>query len=324
MHKTDWFQQKKWGIFSHYLALHENNCEPNGLLHSKGKGETAWDDCVNEFQADTYAGLANEIGAGYVVFTVMQGTRFLCAPNEEFSKITGYGPGEACSTRDLIAELADALDAYGIPLLLYFTGDGPYRDLDVSKAFGFWDRTNQKVSEAFVTKWAGVAREYSLRYGTKVKGWWIDGCHKVLGYDDDKLKILGDAVRAGNPDTLVAFNNGVGYHSQYSVHEDFTAGEANEFDILPESRFVGTSQWHVLSFLGLPSEFYSWGNPAWGNPGSKYTSRQLADYVHKVNRQGGVVSIDVCTLRDGSVDYGQMEVLMRLGQSTAADTSVAR
>jgi alpha-L-fucosidase len=258
---------------------------------------------------------------GYIIFTVMQGTRFLCAPNEAFSRITGYGPGEACSKRDLIAELAEALSACGIPLLLYFTGDGAYLDHDVSRSFGYWDRTNQKVSESFVTKWAEVAREYSLRYGTMIKGWWIDGCHSTLGYDDSKMKILGDAVRAGNPDALVAFNNGVGYYGQYCKYEDFTAGEANEFEAIPETRFAGTAQWHVLSFLGLPSEFYSWGNPAWGAPGSKYTSRQLTDYVKTVNSRGGVVSIDVCTLRDGTVDFGQMEILTHLGQSIAADAA---
>lgn len=315
MHKTDWFHNQKWGVFSHYLAIFENGGTESGLLHSKGKGETDWDACVNDFNVDTYASLVNEMNAGYVIFTVMQGTRFLCAPNDTFNQITGYKTGEACSTRDLIAELADALDAYGIPLMLYYTGDGPYLDHDAGRAFGLWDRTNQKVSEAFVLKWASVAREYSLRYGPKVKGWWIDGCYRdLLGYGDDKLKILGDAVRAGNPNTLVAFNNGLGFHSQYSIHEDFTAGEENDFSVFPDSRFAGASQWHVLSFLGIPSQFFSWGSPAWNSPGSKYRTRQLIDYVQKVNMHGGVVTIDVCTFRDGTVDFGQFEILKCLGQ----------
>ena len=314
--KADWFLDKKWGVFTHYLSYMQNSSSESGMLHSKGKGETSWDECVNDFDTEKYAELVNESGAGYVIFTIMQGNRYLCAPNSAFDKISGYLPGEACSKRDLIGDLIFSLEKYDIDLFLYYTGDGPYLDDRAGKAFGFFDRKNQNVTYEFVTKWASVAQEYSIRYKDKIKGWWIDGCYEdFFGYDDDKLRILADAVRAGNSQAIVSFNNGVDYKGRYSIHEDFTAGEVTDFDgVYPEGRFCDGSQWHVLSFLGIPAQFNDWGNPAWGYPGSKYSGKFIADYVHKVNSLGGVVSIDVCTFRDGTIDMGQIEVLKALNR----------
>ena len=96
---------------------------------------------------------------------------------------------------------------------------------------------------------------------------------------------------------------------KYSSFEDYTAGELVDFKLLPKERFVDGSQWHVLSFLGLPEVYYEWGSPAWCAPGCKYSAEYLRDYVSKANQLGGVVSIDVCLLRDGSIDYGQIEIL---------------
>ena len=54
--------------------------------------------------------------------------------------------------------------------------------------------------------------EYSLRYGDKVFAWWLDGCYfdaGNFGYNDTSLKPYHDAIRAGNPKALIAFNAGV-------------------------------------------------------------------------------------------------------------------
>ena len=58
-------------------------------------------------------------GARYAVITMMQGTQYMIAPNAKFNELTGYAPGEACSTRDLVLDLWKALDAHGLKLMLY-------------------------------------------------------------------------------------------------------------------------------------------------------------------------------------------------------------
>lgn len=292
---TDWFQRAGWGIFVHYLEGLQNNPEE---IHSLGR-HTSWDECVREFDCERFARAVAEVRAGYVIFTMHQITRHLIAPNATFDRLTGYRPGEACATRDLVEDLARALGARGIPLLLYWTGDGPRGDPRAAEALGF----TPVVTVEYVRKWAEVAREYAERYGEKVAGWWVDGCYSWIGYDDEKLGILASALKAGNPKRIVALNPGVQDKVRpYSRHEDFTAGEQNSFSDLPPGRWTGGEQWHVLSFLGC-------GFQGWAQPGSKYKKRDLVEYVYEVTRLGGVVSIDVLLYRDGGLDRSQLEIL---------------
>jgi alpha-L-fucosidase len=162
-----------------------------------------------------------------------------------------------------------------------------------------------------------VLREYCVRYGDKVKGWWIDGCYADdynspnFGYDDDKLKIYKDAIRDGNKNAIVAFNNGTHVPvSYYSVHDDFLAGEMNDFVDIPDSRFINGKQWHILAPLGVSPDGNEWH--AWCKPGVKRSGEYIRDYVRKVNEKGGVVTIDVCLKRDGSIPIEQIEVLKEI------------
>ncbi len=289
---TDWFQKAGYGVFVHYLAGLQNNREQ---IHSLSR-ETSWDECVGEFDTERFAETMAEVGAGYVIFTVMQVRREMIAPNATFDRITGYQPGEACATRDLIEDLYQSLSRHSIPLMLYFTGDGPRADPQAAPAFGW----QTPVRPEFVRKWTDVAREYSERYGDKVRGWWVDGCYPWIGYDDEKLALFAQALKAGNPESIVAFNRGVDPKvMSYTPHEDYTCGEQNRFFDMPVSRWLDGEQWHLLAYMGT----------GWGHPGTQYTKRELAEYVFDVNQRGGVVSIDVLLFRDGSLDRSQVEVL---------------
>jgi hypothetical protein len=295
--KTDWLVAKKYGVFVHYLDGLQNNPEH---VTSLGR-HTSWDECVREFDVEKFADRMQEAGAGYVIFTVMQRKRFMIAPNATFDRLTGYSPGEACATRDLIEDLYQALEQRGIALMLYWTGDGPCDDPKAAPALG-WPADGQ-VTEAFVRNWANVVREYGERYQGKVRGWWTDGCYRFIGYDDKKLGILAEGLRAGCPERIIALNPGVEDRVRaYSRHEDFTTGEQNAFADLPTARFVDGEQWHILSYLGK----------TWGQPGTAKTKREMAEYVHACNVLGGVVSIEVILYRDGDLDRSQLEVLKAL------------
>jgi hypothetical protein len=302
---TDWFCRAGYGVFVHYLNELQNNA---ATIQSLGRS-TSWDECVREFDAERFASAMAEAGAGYVIFTTHQRTRFLIAPNATFDRLTGYKPGEACATRDLIEDLYPALHRRNIPLMLYWTGNGPSSDPKASAALGW--RT--PVADDYVANWSSVAEEYALRYGEKVAGWWVDGCyvnHGGFGWTDGKLAPLARALKAGHPGRIVALNPGVEL-SAYSAHDDYTAGEQNTFAALPESRWLGGKQWHVLSYLGC-ERADNYLSAGWCEPGAKYGKRELADYVRAVNRKGGTVSIDVLLYRDGGIDRSQLEVLKAL------------
>ena len=308
-HKTDIFYNKKWGVFIHLLNGVQN-CPAS--LANPGAHKTSWSDYIDSLDVDLIAGQLAEVNAGYLFLTVMQRSKHMLAPNETYDRITGYAPGEACARRDFIEDIYWALNKRGIDLLLYFTGDGPLDDPQAGKAFGYTSQKD-KVSIDFVKKWSDVAKEYSTRYGSKIMAWWVDGSYDFIGYDESKLKIMADAIRSGNPNALIALNNGVEASiNAYSQSNDFTAGETNEFKDFPDGRFIGGAQWHTLSFLGIPPDGNEYNG--WGKPGSKYTGEYIRDYVSRVNELGGVVTIDVCMFRDGHIDGEQMNVLRALSK----------
>ena len=308
---TDWFSKAGYGVFVHYLNELQNNAN---TIQSLGRA-TSWDECVREFDVERFADAMAEAGAGYVIFTTHQRTRFLIAPNATFDRITGYRPGEACATRDLIEDLYQALHKRNIPLMLYWTGNGPSTDAKANAAMGW----QAPIAREWLLKWASITEEYALRYGDKVAGWWVDGCyfkHGNLQYDDEKLGVLARALKAGNPKRIIGLNPGVEL-TAYSRHEDFTAGEQNRFHIQPTGRWLNGEQWHVLSYLGAdrPGNYLAAG---WGEPGVRYPKEELAQYVSTVNQAGGVVSIDVLLYRDGGLDRSQREVLKALRPALAA------
>jgi hypothetical protein len=317
--KTDWFRRAGYGVFVHFLAKVQN--DPTSI-QSLGR-RTSWDECVRGFDVERFADAMKETGAGYVIFTVNQQTQFLLAPNAAFDRIAGYRPGEACATRDLVLDVHAALARRGIPLMLYTTGDGPSTDPKAAAAFG----VAAPVTTEYVRRWSEVLREFSVRYGDKVKGWWVDGCYRVHGnlrYDEEKLGIIAEALRAGNPDCIIAMNNGVEDRVRpYTRNEDFTCGEQNVLHDMPAARLIEGRQWHILSFLGFSADGNSLG-AGWGQPGVRYAAADLAEYIGDVNERGGVVSIDVLLYRDGALDRSQLETLRRLRPLLAAAAAANR
>jgi hypothetical protein len=280
-----------------------------------------------------------QVNAGYLVFTVMQGGRYLCAPNETYRRYTGFAPGEGDCTRDLIGDLIAALDKYNIPLFLYYTGDGPHKD--PKAMLGLYGEATDilpdgnHVTMHFVKNWTAVMQEYAKRYGKRIAGWWVDGLYPTIGYTPELMQPYRDVALEGNPEMLFSAN----YHGcfKYGNHrtvdvpgagevifadffhevapptpvDDFTAGEVVSLDAYPAAQLTEGAQSHILSFLGIPN------HPAavydgWSARGCKYSIEYLMKYVKQVNALGGVVSMDVCMYRDGHIDPDQIRVLKML------------
>lgn len=309
MHITDRINSKKWGVFHHYLYDIQNNPL---FTNNQNAGETDWHTCTEAFDVKRLAKTLHEIGAGYYFITVMQGRRYMIAENSAYRKIVGDDVADEClSRRDLIEELYQELSQYDIDLYLYFTGDGPYKDESTGKQFGFIE-PRQNISMDFVQKWSDVLKEYALRYGSKVKGWWLDGMYQQeFGYTTQLLQPYYSAIKAGNPDAIVAFNNGVKpYVYRYYPEEEFTCGEQVDFSVIPESRFCDGAQAHILLPIGAEDRAIG---ATWCGGGLHYTKQELCDYAQKVVSKGGIVTFDCKLNRDGSLDSDQIEALRYVG-----------
>ena len=153
--RADWMHDADYGVFVHYLA---NAVVRADDIHSDGVARD-WNACVDAFDVERFADGMKRAGAGYVMFTLLQGSRFVVAPNAVYDEWFGFRPGEACARRDLPMELADALARRGIDLMLYFTGDGPIRDPGCVARGGF----KTPIPVEWVDKWAKVLECFAVR-----------------------------------------------------------------------------------------------------------------------------------------------------------------
>jgi hypothetical protein len=306
------FNQKKWGVFNHYLYP----------LFCPAEGEAlTWNETVHLLDVERLAYSLHKMNAGYYFITLMQGTSHLLAPNATYDAIAGTKPGEACAIRDIPLELSEALAKYDIDLCLYYTGDGPWKDETVGGKFGFVPPL-ERVGEDFVKKWAAVLEEYAVRYGERVKAWWIDGCYGqpaphrpecAFRYTDELLSHYYNAIKKGNPNAAVAFNDGVDYlvHKYYS-REEYTAGESRGIrEKIPQTGTLDGALHHVLFPLGVTDGF---AGGAWACPGVKYRDDYILQFIKRMNRLGGAVTVDIKVNADGSFDREQEETLRRIGE----------
>lgn len=304
----DRFLSRRFGVFNHLLYGNPSD----GIDEAKNLKPVDWNEVINAIDVEDLARRLHEVGAGYYCVTLMQGHKYMLAPNATFDRIAGTKPGEACPTRDIVMEMADALAKYDIDLYLYYTGDGPHLDDVIGPRFGFAEPRGH-VTMDFVQNWASVLREYAVRYGSKVKGWWIDGCYReFFAYDDELMTPYYEACKAGNPDCLVSFNDGVfpDYKKNY-VHEEFVCGEYNDFTVLPKSRFIDGAQAHILAPLGRGTSENEWSR--WRSKGARRDGAYMLDFVRRANEAGMPVTIDVYIGLDGSWDPEQYDVLKAIG-----------
>lgn len=281
-HDHAWLHSAKYGVFFHYL--------PSG---------PDWQQAINSFDVEAFAREMEQTGAAYVFITLGQNSGYYCSPNHTYETLVGVGSNTRCSKRDLPMELANALAKRHIRLMLYLPSRSPQADPQAMAALSDVNE-QQPAPQEFTRKWSDVIREWSLRYGRKVSGWWFDGSYNTQGWDDlmqpYNWNTWAAACRAGNPQSLLAFNPGTALPRAFKPlcgQQDYTAGEQNEWTATPEAFPAPDGvQWQVLSFLGS-----GWAQAN----GPQKSDAAMIDYIKTVNAQGGVVTMDVHVSSDGHV-----------------------
>ncbi len=266
---------------------------------------------MNDLNVNKIASQLAQIHADYLIFTTGQNEKYLCFPNSTYEQLTGYKRGEATSHRDLISDLYTALHKKRIKLFLYSTGDGPQADPQASKGLNNPSARpsyngNFRTDEIWVKSWSVVIKSISLQYGKKITGWWFDGSYGSIGYDSAFLKHYLTAAKAGNKQAMVAFNF-MGPRDSVSVNTigNYTAGESDKFECPPDLKLKKGIKWHLLSYLGT----------SWAHSGIRYSAGYMSSYLKKVKINNGMVTVDVCLLRDGTIDPAQFTFLKQVRKS---------
>ena len=302
--RAAWMRQARWGVMTHYRA--------DWIARSSGEKMSVerWNDLVDHFDVERVAAQLQSVGAGWYQISIGQNSGYYLSPNAAYDRLTGIQPGK-CSRRDLVADLAAALSKRGIRLMVYLPSGAPAGDRAADEALGW--RNGPYRNREFQLKWEQVIREWSTRWGTKVSGWWFDGCYwpnTMYRGDEPNFATFAAAARAGNPASIVAFNPGVIYRIvSMTPHEDFTAGEIDLPDRVAIRRSAGGRQdgvqIHVLSFLG----------EEWGMGAPRFTAEQVVEFSRGIAAQQGAVTWDTPTERGGRFAQPFLDQLAAVGKA---------
>ncbi len=298
-HRTDWFQEAGWGVFTHYLA--------DTVAEGAKTSPERWNALVDGFDVDGLAGELAAVGAKYYFITLGQNSGHYIAPNASYDRFTGIRPSK-CARRDLTASLSAALARRGIRLMVYLPAGAPDRDPTAMRALEW--RLGPYPNREFQVKWEQVIAEWSHRWGTRIHGWWFDGCYwpniMYRSAEPPNFASFARAARTGNPGNIVAFNRGVIYPIlSMTEQEDYTAGEINEPErVRCSGRWVDGAQFHMLSYLGTN----------WGRGPKRFSDEQVANWTRQIISKGGVVTWDVPIQANGHIPPEFLDQLKKLAK----------
>ena len=298
---TSWMSQGKYGIFLHYqhrillgYSIKTKPQFPNPSQMTAGE----WNRLVDGFDVKGFAQQMAEAKVGWVIFCLDDHYfAWPCAPNKAFGDYTGYAPGEKCSRRDLILDLAEALNARGVKLICYFAGlNGYMKEPKVSAGLGDARsrgefNNNSPPSDESRRRRLAILKEYADRYQDKIAGWWFDG----MGLNTYKARpddwgTIESIVHCTNPKAIIAFSYGANEQACVCKGvDDYTGGDTwSKQDLkrltpqqLPSQEGI---LWHGKIYCG--NVYHGQGDA------NQFSDQELIDWIHTCNSQGGVCTLD--------------------------------
>ena len=294
--ETTWMKNARYGLFLHYqYRILLGTCIRTDPQFPDPEQMTApqWNQFVEGFDVERFAAQMAEARVGWVIFCIDDHYyAWSCAPNEAFSRYTGYKPGQKCSRRDLIKDLAGPLNAKGVKLICYYAGLNAY--MKDPKAYeGLKDDGNDRTppSPESRARRLEILKEYCDRYGDTIAGWWFDGV-RPDSYSEppNDWTTIATIVRRTNPNATIAFSSGRNQQACVCKGvDDFTSGDTwTRQDLTRLTPKLKPAQqdilWHGKIYCG--NVYHGLGD------GNMFSDKELIDWVETCNSQGGVVTMD--------------------------------
>ena len=156
-----------------------------------------YEQAVNAFDVPAFVQQVADTGAGFVVFITAHAHMTIPAPCQALDQILSG----RTTKRDLIAEIATALEQRHIKLFLYYHM-GSASDVEWLKATKFFATD----STTLFANWTAIIEELGRRYGTRVSGWWFDDGMATYSWHQAPWQQLYQSSKVGNPQRLVGLN----------------------------------------------------------------------------------------------------------------------
>ncbi len=286
---TQWMVDGKYGLMFTWTAASFPRTGP----------KRSYEDLVKAFNVNAFADMVANTGAGFIVFATSWSTYYFPAPIQSFEKVA---PGHT-TQRDLIGELADALNARHIKLMLYYHA-GRAED-------NWWSGTHARSmdKDAYFKEWEEQIREIGQRYGDRLAGWWFDDGTTFYYTLQAPWKAMTEATKAGYPGRLVGYNSWI--LPKATDFQDYACGEGDfpdrlvKDDELPDGGsgiFLGGPQKGLQATMTLTNEGGDWGHITQDKPipPPRYTDAQMIDYIRQAMARKAVPVINLEVYDDGS------------------------
>jgi alpha-L-fucosidase len=286
---TGWLANAGYGVMFHWT---DQSAPQHGAA-------VPYEVAVDRFDVTRFADLVAVTGAGYVIFSVNHVHPHCPAPLRSWEQVH---PGWT-TRRDLLGEIARALARIHVPLMLYMSSPvmGRLAAVDAREYLDIHRRILSEMGE---------------RYGSLVSGYWLDGWYQgQQEFPGLSLHDLQSAVRAGNPERLVAYNSWV-----YPVEipwQDYWAGEVGSLVRLPTQRFPASGaarglQTHMLMYMDAPW-VHSAQNTQMESP--RFDDDALITFVRASVASHAAVTLNLGVFQDGTVGDKTLAQVVHLRQA---------
>jgi len=292
---TDWFVKAGYGVMFHWTDF----TQPR-------EGEKKpYKDAVDAFDVKAFANMVEEMGAGYVVFTLNHAHPHCAAPIQSWEAIH---PGWT-TRRDLIGDLADALTARSVRLLLYINSPVLTKLGNIGLT-GLYQLTFSE--EQFAEIHRDVLGEIGARYGKRLAGYWFDSWYQSLAaYPDVPIDAVYRACKRGNPGRITCFNFWI--FPVLTSYQDYWAGELNSLQNPFASRYIQRGAGKGFQAHGLLSMLDAWvhGKPG-PIPAPQFSAQDLIAYVRANIEHQAVTTINIGIYQDATVEQTSMDMMRQL------------
>ena len=253
--RRDAFNAMRYGIYIH--NVYKLTGAPVGVKYGTP------DEFANLFDVRAFAEQMSEIGVEYVIFTLWHEGMYNLGPNPAIDK---WLPGHT-TKRDLVGELADALAAKKIALLLYTSPNNVNLSSEEMAKVGYIknDSTHppMPVFNDFMNEvYAEVAGRYSKKPNVLGFFWdgWADGGFRL---DVDRLRAT---LRQHFPESVVLSQTPHPGAIDFPYYaKDYNSPKADDVDLIP-----------VLSIGQCATFAGPWYRPSGGGPGkSKFSAETI-------------------------------------------------
>ena len=270
-------------------------------------------EAVEAFDVAAFVDQVVRTGAGHVLFTANHVNMYMPCPNEALDAVL---PGRT-TQRDLIMELADALAAADIRLVLYYNHGICGTDEAWTAACGY----AAEDYDRFYDTWAAVVGWMGRRYGQKVIAWWFDGSKIYRCWGDAGWSRMAEVAKEGAAKRLICHNNALEATALLTECQDYWAGEIARINYVPRGPTTPAGlpwyafvDWHThhdriwAGVWGMWEERYldcSWPAPS---------AQTLADFYHRFAELGGAVTFNLLIDQEGTMiaeDIAAMDALRR-------------